>query len=119
MSHFNPVSIGCTGLPFASTSLAFLHFGYPVQARNGPRLPSRITIGLPHFSQMCSVGFAVSTGLPSASKFIFVWQPGKPLQPRKSPRGPVRCSIGLPQVGHLYSVSIGSGRGASPSTGLM
>ena len=75
-SHFSPVSIGFTGLPLASTSLAFLHLGYPVQARNGPRLPSRITIGLPHFSQMCSVGLAVSTGLPSASKFIVVLQSG-------------------------------------------
>ena len=47
---------GTSGLPLASTSLAFLHFGYPVQAKNGPRRPSRITIGLPHFSQASPVG---------------------------------------------------------------
>src|SRR5262249_32915698 len=34
-SQLTPVSIGCSGLPWASTSLAFLHLGYPVQAKNG------------------------------------------------------------------------------------
>ena len=42
LSHFSqktPVSIGLTGFPSASTSTMFLHFGYALQPRNGPRGP--------------------------------------------------------------------------------
>src|SRR5690348_18188490 len=39
----------------AGTSAVFLHLGYPEHPRNFPRLPLRMTIGLPHSSQSMSV----------------------------------------------------------------
>src|SRR5262245_14336588 len=75
-----------------------------------------MTIGLPHFSHLCSVGLAVTTALPSALRFIVVLHSGYPEQPRNGPRRLHRWIIGLPQLGHLCSVSVGSG---SPSRGLM
>src|SRR5262249_15372911 len=95
-SHVSPVSTGLSGLPWASTSLALRHLGKPVQARNGPRGPSRRTIGLPHLSQTCSVRLLARTGLPSASKFIVALQSGEPLPPRHGPRPPIPCTLGLP-----------------------
>src|SRR5262245_5889928 len=75
-----------------------------------------MTIGLPHFSHLCSVGLAVTTALPSALRFIVVLHSGYPEQPRNGPRRLHRWIIGLPQLGQVCSVSLGSG---SPSRGLM
>ena len=47
---------------------------------NAPRRPWRMTIGLPHFSQMCSVSTTDRTGLPSGSMLNDSLHSGKPEQ---------------------------------------
>src|SRR5215213_5796338 len=57
------------------------HFGNVLHPRNGPRLLSRSSIGLPHFSHATDVliglGFGGS-GLPSLSRLMIVEQLGSP-----------------------------------------
>src|SRR6185503_557860 len=64
LSHFSLVTSGTFTviLPLASVSndFAFLHSGYPEQARNSPWRPHRTIIGFPHFSHMRSVIVSIS-----------------------------------------------------------
>src|SRR4051812_21092637 len=90
------------------------HFGNVEQPRNGPRLLSRSSISLPHFSHLTVVligGAFGGSGLPSLSRLMMVAQLGSPFsflteypeQPRNSPKRPRRLIISRPQLGHLCS----------------
>src|SRR3954454_3671606 len=98
------------------TILVLRHLGKLEQPRNGPRLASRRSIGLPHFSQLTVVligGGLGGRGLPSLSRLMIVLQEGSPAsflteypeQPRNSPKRPRRLIISRPQTGHLYSLT--------------
>src|SRR6266566_623380 len=89
------------------------HLGKVEQPRNGPRLLSRKSIGLPHFSHgiVVLIGLGLGgSGLPSLSRLMMVEQLGSPFsflieypaQPRNSPKRPRRLIISRPQTGHLY-----------------
>src|SRR5687767_12789508 len=57
------------------------HFGNVLHPRNGPRLLSRRSIGLPHFSQATVVligGALGGIGLPCLSRLMIVAQLGSP-----------------------------------------
>src|SRR6266850_2944114 len=118
-SHFSSVSTGSSlgggggALSFNSSGsgLALRHFGYPEQARNGPRRLLRISIGEPHFSHLMSVvtgsGFSITVILPSASRvndFAFRHF-GYPEQARNSPRLLALITIAEPHFSHLMPVS--------------
>ena len=97
-----------------------LHFGSGQPRYGLPtllRLSSMFT--LPHFRHRCFVGRAVTTGLPSASRFISVGQSGAPWQVKNVPKRPSLRTMNLPHAGQAMSVTVGSGRSASPSAGLM
>src|SRR5215213_10030570 len=57
------------------------HLGNELQPRNGPRLLSRRSIGLPHFSHFTVVligGALGGSGLPSLSRLMIVAHEGSP-----------------------------------------
>src|SRR5690606_16933382 len=63
------------------TILVERHLGKLEQPRNGPRLESRSSIGLPHFSHgtLVSIGLGLGgSGLPSLSRLMIVEQAGSP-----------------------------------------
>src|SRR4051794_34033966 len=85
-----------TGLPDSSMLNASLHFGYPEQDRNGPRLLSRSISGLPHLGHLCSVSTASARGLPSIGRVAL--HSGYFEQPRNCPVLLNFTTIGAPQT---------------------
>src|SRR5687768_2435830 len=92
------------------------HFGNVLHPRNGPRLLSRRSIGLPHFSQATVVligGALGGSGRPSLSRLMIVLQTGSPcssfseypLHPRNCPKRPLRLIIGRSHLGQLNSLT--------------
>src|SRR5688572_27758007 len=92
------------------------HFGNDLHPRNGPRLLSRSSMSLPHFSHFTVVlmgGGLGGSGLPSLSRLMIVAQLGSPFsflteypeQPKNSPKRPRRLIISRPQLGHLCSLT--------------
>src|SRR5271165_6258556 len=74
-------------------------------------------IGLPHFSQTCSVSTRDGTGLPCSSMLNDSLHSGYPEHERNfSPRLFSRIRSGLPHFGQACSLSTASARGA-PSMG--
>src|SRR5271166_333711 len=73
-------------------------------------------MGLPHFSQTCSVSTADFTGLPSGSMLNDSLHSGKPEQDRNfSPRLFSRIKRGLEHLGQVCSLFVASARGCPPS----
>src|SRR4051794_5945645 len=70
----------CSGVSLLAI-FVLRHLGKVLQPRNGPRLLSRSSMGLPHFSQGIDVliGFGFGgSGLPSLSRLMMTEQLGSP-----------------------------------------
>src|SRR5688500_3319862 len=108
----------CLRLSPSSFFIIFVerHLGKLEHPRNGPRLLSRRSIGLPHFSQATVVligGALGGSGRPSWSRLMIVLQTGSPcssfseypLHPSDCPKRPLRLIIGRSHLGQLNSLS--------------